>query len=420
MGGHFSPHDALGHDFDLGMMLLEFDSYQDQETDLTEYDPTKLGHAGKFTSHVENLFREFFEWREVRQIQVALENQVIDDYYISNQLNELPDVFDEDLRNRITLELRHCVASTQSHPRDKSVSPVFDTLSYAQASIDNHGKILHDVLMEPLVMRATNLPSERLLAKYHRLFWAPLYYPETLLANISEGLTLKPTQFHHPIGSTIGQLSRKLYSEISTSKRCTIIPELTSVQRSGSNWSVNNELQTTQLSSSLPQNTLASLLSIESAQLKRSSYLIIFLALQGEVDCGVLFNASSSGQFFRLVNQSRLRGEEDGITYMTVEYNLDLVNSNDNEFVNNKRYLDELREFIERFELGQFKLLASSVLELRDKIVFPELDNARLAVENSRQLDGIPIELMGPSLGMIGSALNDQIVQALKYVKLNL
>jgi hypothetical protein len=47
------------------------------------------------------------------------------------------------------------------------------------------------------------------------------------------------------------------------------------------------------------------------------------------------------------------------------------------------------------------------------------LDNVRLNAVNTQLIEAVPITLMGPSLGMNGGALNDQILQALKYVEMS-
>lgn len=397
------------------MMLLEFDFYQEPETDLSRYDAGILGHAGKFSGAVEQYLGEYFEWREVRQIQVALDTEIIDDYYIANHLNGLPGLFDEAEKAEIQKELKAGAASEEFHPRVKATSEAYDTVSYAQASMINHGKTLHNMLMEPLVRRVTNLPSEALLARYHRMFWAPLYYPETLLANFTGEASLSPARFHHPIGVPISRLSKMLYAELADG--CVLVNELISLKRQGENWLVNDELKSNQVGCSLPQSMLAKLLGLDSAPLNRSSYLLVFLKVEGEIDCEVLFNASNVSSLFRLVNQSRLRGEKESTNCLCVEYNLDLAESVDQKFVDNQRYLEDIRVFIEHFELGEFRVVDSSVIELRERIVFPEIDNIRLATENSRKLEGQRLWLMGPSIGMIGSSLNDQVIQAQRLVQ---
>jgi hypothetical protein len=181
---------------------------------------------------------------------------------------------------------------------------------------------------------------------------------------------------------------------------------------------INDSFRAANLSSSLPQHLLAQIAGIDATPLQKSSYLIVFLKLKGKVDCEVIFNASSTGQFFRLVNQSRLRGDET-TTFVTVEYNLDLVCRTNEDFVRDKEYLVEIKTFVEHLALGECIVIDSSVVELKNKIVFPDLDNVRLNAVNTQLIEAVPITLMGPSLGMNGGALNDQILQALKYVEMS-
>ena len=417
VGGHFSSHSALGFEFDLGMTLLELDSYHNQETDLSGYDPSVLGSAGKFTAFVEKVLNEYFEFREVVQIQVATDNGLIDDYYISNELKGIPEVFSDAERKLILDELARCAASEACHPRGKASAAVFDGLNYEQASIENHGELIHRTLIEPLVARATNLQSDRLHARNHRLFWSPLFYPETLLGAFNGEPTIRATRFHHPVACGVGSLSRQLMAELEASG-CIVVPELSTLQAKGAGWVVNDSFRSDNLSSSLPQQLLAQLAGIEATPLQKSSYPMVFLKLQGKVDCEVIFNASGAGLFFRLVNQSRLRGDE-STTFLTVEYNLDLVCRNNEDFVRDKQYLAEIKAFIEHLSLGECVVLDSSIVELKNKIVFPDLGNVRLNADNTELFEGVPIMLMGPSLGMNGGALNDQILQALRHVEMS-
>ena len=84
-----------------------------------------------------------------------------------------------------------------------------------------------------------------------------------------------------------------------------------------------------------------------------------------------------------------------------------------------KEYLVEIETFIEHLSLGECIVIDSSVVELKNKIVFPDLDNVRFNAVNTQLIEAVPITLMGPSLGMNGGALNDQILQALKYVEMS-
>ena len=174
---------------------------------------------------------------------------------------------------------------------------------------------------------------------------------------------------------------------------------------------------TNNLSSSLPQHVLAELLGVKSDALEKSSYLMVFLKVAGQLDCEVLFNASNTGSFFRLVNQSRVAGEDETITHLIVEYNLDHARASDPEFLEHAAYGAELKDFVEEYGLGEARILESVAVPLENKIVYPKSCNVARTLENTKRLDGIEISLMGPSIGMNGGALNDQIVQALQYVE---
>ena len=244
IGGHFSPCDVLGHEYDMGMVLLEFDSYREQVTALSEYDPSILGSVGQFSDQVRNFLEPFFEIRQVKQMGVALRGQLVGDYFIANDLSNLGQVFNANETESIVDELKRCVQRDQYHPSRKSGPGVYDAISFRDASLGNHGMTLHGAMIEPLVKRATNLSSSELTGRYHRLFWAPLYYPETLLARFKEGTTLRPTEFHHPVGCSVGRLSKMLLSEIESRPGYTAVPTIESLRKSTEGWVVNDQLQT--------------------------------------------------------------------------------------------------------------------------------------------------------------------------------
>ncbi len=416
-GGHFSPHEVLGFEYDMGMVLCEFDSYKSQLTRLSAYDPMVVGSVGQFAAQVSDYLAQYFEFREIKQLNVALRHKVVDDYFISNSFAGLREVFTEQEVKKIKQELSECIASPALHASKKALTKVYDSMDFKTASQANHGALLHQALVEPLVLRATNLDSSLLNARFHRLFWAPLFYPETLLEYFETGQKLTRTRFHHPVGCSVGRLSRLLIDELTATQGFTAIPALDSLSQGAGNWTVNERLETSNLSSSLPQNVLAGLLDVSNDELQRSSYLLVFLKVEGSIDCEVLFNASDRTSFFRIVNQSRVSGESEKVTHLIVEYNLDHATAVHDDFRPVEDAVRELQQFVEEYSLGRFKVLDASMLPLKNKIVYPGLANVGIAEKNSRRLDGLDICLMGPSLGMNGGALNDQIVQALQYVE---
>ncbi len=144
------------------------------------------------------------------------------------------------------------------------------------------------------------------------------------------------------------------------------MPTIESLRDDTSGWIVNDVIVTKNLSSSLPQNQLSGLLGIDSAQLTRSSYLLVFLKVRGSIDCEILFNASTQGNFFRIVNQTRLSGGIEEVTHLIVEYNLDLAMKLNSEFNPVEDCIKEVGQFVEEYGLAKFECLDTSVLPLEN------------------------------------------------------
>jgi hypothetical protein len=414
-GGHFSSHEALGYEFGLGMVLCEFDSFSSHSDTLSDYDPSILNSAGQFSGIVSSYLDQFFEFREVKQMNVALRGKLLGDYFIANDFSNLKDVFSANDIESILRELSQSVDSNTFHPKSKASATIYNTASYVSASEANHGKKLHAALMEPLVNKATNLDSSKLSARYHRMYWAPLFYPETLLEYFQIENQLNATRFHHPVGCTVGSLSRKLLKEFEAQPGLTLMTSIDSLKRDTSGWIVNDALTTKNLSSTMPQGLLAGLLSIDNEPLSKSSYLLVFMKVKGSIDCEVLLNVDGPGNFFRIVNQTRVSGSNEDVTHLIVEYNPDLARELNSEFEPARDSVREVGEFVEEFGLGKFECLDLSLVSMENKIAFPQLENVRLNNQNSKLMEGLDICLMGASNGMTGGTLNDQIVQALHY-----
>ena len=102
-----------------------------------------------------------------------------DDIIMSNSFdtfNKLP------IRNNIKKELSEIIKNDNKdfHPKDKGYKAIYKSISYKEASLNNHGNTLHNEIFEPFFQKMTNRSSDELLALYSRVAWLPLYYPETI------------------------------------------------------------------------------------------------------------------------------------------------------------------------------------------------------------------------------------------------
>ena len=93
------------------------------------------------------------------------------------------------------------------HSSRKTSDSGFASLDFEQASIANHGYTFHDTFIEPFCRKVTGLDTSVLSALYHRLAWAPLFYPETLLDALRGVPTSLPaTTFSYPASGSLASM----------------------------------------------------------------------------------------------------------------------------------------------------------------------------------------------------------------------
>lgn len=180
-GGHFAGVEVEGRTFDLGMVLLEFTSLRsDPSSRVASYDPSRHGDAGRLVTVVERFVRELgLPLRRLTPPGMVLGGRVLRDLVLSNDLEALRDI-PEGLRRRIREEVGQLAAEA---PRELHASRKGEwgaERDLRSVSLANHGATLHEALIEPLCRKIANTGSDRLLGRFHRSVWAPLYYPESL------------------------------------------------------------------------------------------------------------------------------------------------------------------------------------------------------------------------------------------------
>lgn len=409
IGGHFRPYECLGTDFDLGMLLLEFDSYQAQELDTEKYDPSIVSSVGAFSELAKTYLERFFEFTEVERIFVAQDGQLLEDFYISNDLIGLKRYF-EKLEPSILSELSSRTQNSILHPKNKYQTDQYEQLSYLECSLYNHGSAIHDQIIEPLVAKSCGESSSNLSAAHHRLFWAPLFYPETLVTVFrDQSPPIVKTKFHVPMQGPVGRISDILMEEINQYPNLHRGGSPNNMSKKTGGWIINGESQSTSVSTTLPQDTLGRLTGKQMTSSNKSSYLIAFIELDVAVNFDVLFCADTSFNLFRL-SSCRARGLERSIV---AEYNLDYAGL---ETLTSAEVSREISTLLKQyFGMNHVGINDIHLVPLLNKLTFPTFNNLTAAAKNNHQLNELrELTRMGPSLGIHSSSLNAQIVQGLQ------
>lgn len=230
LGGHFAGVHLNGVDFDVGMVFIEEAIPTDPGAGLCSYDPGVRNDWTRFGDRASSWVRSKVELVAVQTPKCLVEGRQVVDYLISNRLDGVTDSPAPPCLTR----------SDPRHASHKCRPGAFDTLTYAEASVWNHGEQWHQRYIEPFVKKVFSVTSSDFLARFHRTAWVPLYYPETLSSAFAGNPTgLAEYQFWTTPNGFVGQLVRNLCDSLKRLPNVSIISEpLKSLFRLAGKWTV--------------------------------------------------------------------------------------------------------------------------------------------------------------------------------------
>jgi hypothetical protein len=314
-GGIFRGITLEGKIWDAGMNLLEFTAMTPEGApqDLKSYDPTQRYDAVRFLPEIRSYLSTKMQWREVTTPEMAIEDMLYPDFLIANQTEYLQ-TLDIVTREKIISELGHISAFHPLHAAQKNTSAVFESTTYAEVALLNHGNILHKLLIEPWIESIAGEAYYRIPAKYHRQIWAPLWYPETLVSLLTgKSLALPTTRFHYPLGERFGAWLGRLEDSMMAHTNLTLTDQLPqSLRYQNQAWEIRLEDSYIQGSHVYFCDDLNAL-TTESFDLERGKIgFIAFEIRDAAHDFSVLNLVNAPFGIFRLTNQSHLMGEGEG------------------------------------------------------------------------------------------------------------
>ncbi len=217
LGGHFAGFLYKDKRIDLGMVLLE-PRFAISETDIVEY-------QGQFGQQVNPFNHAVFAWLESRRVVLKsipvlshFKNQLIGDVIIADDLSFL-DLLPFSERQAIISEITIRIELTKHHPRDKANSTYFSETSLRAVYQELYGPLFSKYLLGNLELLAGPIGPE-VVAQFHRLLWAPLYYPENILTYLTTGNSGMPhLDFLVPDHSSVSQLIGNVVDEMRESSR---------------------------------------------------------------------------------------------------------------------------------------------------------------------------------------------------------
>ena len=175
----FLPLEHFGVKFDRTMQLMEFSAFREPEK-------TRFPLIGEFVRqhidvvripHPEVLFQEPLPYDGISYAP---------DFFISNHTK--------------AFAYSNGFPKTTLHPYFKSTYS--NEIDYEITSILNNGTAMHEWNAK-FCRKVCGLPTKKILAKYHRALWLPMYWPETLGQNWD-------TPFYYPKEGYAGALAERI------------------------------------------------------------------------------------------------------------------------------------------------------------------------------------------------------------------
>lgn len=212
VAGHFFGTDFRGHPIDVGMVAVE--SFKRNSLSFDKETPPTGERGLDYLGHAIDWWDEIGVQLKPLKIQTVVEQDVIPDYLIRDSLEFLR-LIPESEKVQVELELSEKVSflikNDFMHPRNKRESRFYQDKDIREVCSALYGNTLFRRFFEPWISKFLGSEIE-LRALDHRLIWAPLYYPETLLEALRSKLSLSTIErpFLYPKSETISSVVRRL------------------------------------------------------------------------------------------------------------------------------------------------------------------------------------------------------------------
>ncbi len=428
-GGHFSALQFGEHRFDAGMVLHEFTSFNmNAIADIDTYDPSIRNDAGRFSDTVKAYVAQYQTTHQVDEIKMLVNGKIYDDMMIANHLqalNQLPNA----ARIKTDLQAICNQADQPLHAKYKGQAAEFEGYALSEVSIANHGKYLHEQLIEPFCQKLFNCSTSKVSAYYHRVPWLPLFYPETLHSYFTASpQDLPATEFSYPSGEQVGDLAAKLQSIILAHPNITVIneqPEKVCQYQSGYKISFKHhpQITTEQLawSGSLSQLLLLTDNAHQVQHYEKASLVLLFVTVpvgMMATSFSVLTIPDPDYLTYRITDQSYCAKQETASHKLVIELNADLMAA--------KQQQDsDVLAFVNA-ELIKMGVLASQAtlnvikqINMNQALPLASFANIEAFKTERHVVDTMfpEVQLLGAASGFSSSSFNHQIIQGLKLAR---
>lgn len=427
-GGYFGGINIEGDLYDCGMVMLEFSAYMPQSgiENLGSYEPAIRNDIGRFLQLVHDWVSVYTDAVEVAMPQMVVDGQYYDDVLLSNAFEAFKDL---PFAEAAISELKQLQPS-ELHAKHKSQGDAFQRLNYAQASIANHGEVMHNKLIAPYLEKVLGIEADKMLARYHRIPWLPLYYPETLLTCFDGRFNqdLPPTVFHYPQMGSVAALCKAIIEKAKQYPNIRFVSQAINTLRYQNNqWNVEcaeSGYASDKLVWTHQPTHLLKLLNLPNAPVTESKAKLALIFISVDIDDldyahSVINFIDKDVCIYRLTNQTHCAKRQDKTIKLVAEINLDFYNKLYGETTDDHQIKQTILN--ELISLNILKNRCSPIsLEMRKVpggFLIPDA-----ASRDAWEADYQTIREHYPQIGLLAmtsgyfvTSFNDQIIQGLKF-----
>ncbi len=427
LGAHFAGLPINGQNFDIGMNFFEFTTFHKPSTDLMTYDAAVRNDSARFFKMVEDYVCSRIDVIEVDAIESLTKGIYSKDIVMANAL-EILEKLPAEIKSKIKAELEEVIKNGDKtiHASQKKLNePLFLKTNYYDVSIANHGKTFHDLFVEPFCKKIFNISSKDFPALLHRIAWAPLFYPETLLNGLNGKDEMAPTLFHYPKKGYFAAIIESFMTEIKSNPNITIFPKKIEQLKKSNGFEFAFDNETINAKKMVWCNDLLSLLQTAKIELfdftpQKASVTIAFCFVDKEnikKQFSTLYVCDVETPIYRITNQEYSAKIPNSDTIrIVIEFNHDALNEAGLD--TNEKILEHLNQFLTQNNIlkTSIKPENASIKALKNAVNHPTLYN----FNNFEKLFNLTqnflpeVELIGPASGFVSTSFNDQVVQALK------
>lgn len=430
LGGHFAGVTLGGARFDAGLVIFEYGALNSGGMpDPLTYDPDVRNDCGRFgtvlAAYTESLG---ITLERVPAFQMWLASRRIPDFVFDTRLEGLR-AMPTWLREHTRAELEMLVSGGEHflHARRKYREPRYQSVSYEEASVANHGVVLHHACLDPFARKVTGRPTCELLALYSRAAWLPLFWPETLLAALDGvGSPLPDMPFHVSKGGAVADLAAAIIARLKASPRVEhVVAPARALAGAGDGICLHVDgrtLHATHLVWGHDADELDRLVTGETGPAITRAPVTIVLAQVPRADLadrsiGTLILPEDHALPYRITNQSTNAGMPDeSLARISVEWGgADAPTDDDALLAVTQGAL--ARTGITRADAG---FASHRIMRIPKALVMPSAANrdALMAARQRVEASGLPILPVAPAAGFGVASLNDQLVQGMKAARL--